>query len=117
VFLEAPTLQDLLELDIEAESMAIEEYSKQLSNIEDKSIKKIFERIIDDENSHLHIFKDLQKKVLETSKEFGENPILDENKIKIVSTLNTFLQKQYQTILETLYGVFCNKTQRYVFER
>ena len=109
VFLEAPTLQDLLKLDIEAESMAIEEYSKQLSNIEDKSIKKIFERIIDDENSHLHIFKDLQKKVLETSKEFGENPILDENKIKIVNILNTFLQKQYQTILETLYQSFVTR--------
>jgi hypothetical protein len=31
VFLEAPTLQDLLELDIEAESMGHREYSKQLS--------------------------------------------------------------------------------------
>jgi bacterioferritin len=109
VFLEAPTIKDILQLDIEAETMAIEEYSKQLSNIQDKSIKKLFERVIEDEKSHLHIFKDLQKKVVEISKGLGENNILDENMAKIVSILNKYLQKQYQTILDTLYQSFMTR--------
>ncbi|HEK25321.1 MAG TPA: ferritin-like domain-containing protein, partial [Hydrogenobaculum sp.] len=63
VFLEAPTIQDILELDIQAESMAIDEYSKQLKDIKDKDIVSMFERIIDDEKSHLHIFEDLKQKI------------------------------------------------------
>jgi len=109
VFLEAPTVKDILQLDIEAETMAIKEYSKQLSNIQDKSIKKLFERVIEDEKSHLHIFKDLQRKVVEISKGLGENDILDENMAKIVNILNKYLQKQYQTILDTLYQSFMTR--------
>jgi len=109
VFLEAPTIQDILQLDIEAENMAIEEYSKQLKNIEDKSIVRMFERIIDDEKSHLHIFKDLKQKIEEDRQKLGENPVLDQNKVKIVSILNRYLQREYQKILETLYQAFMTR--------
>ncbi len=106
VYLEAPNVTDLIQFDIEAEQMAIEEYGKQLKDIPDKRVQRVLERAIKDETSHLHIFQDLKEKVKENIAENGENYVLDENKLKIVHLLNQYLQKQYEKILESLYQSF-----------
>ncbi len=107
VYLEAPTKHELLNLNIEAERMAIDVYSKQLKDIKDENMERIFERIIEDETSHLHIFKDLQQKIKEDASESSQ--VLDDNKVKIAKYLNEYLQKQYQKILETLHQYFITR--------
>ncbi|EDP73503.1 ferritin-like domain-containing protein [Hydrogenivirga sp. 128-5-R1-1] len=109
VFLEAPNAVELLQFDIDAEKMAIDEYSRQLKDIPDKKVQRILERIINDESSHLHIFKGLQEKVKENISKKGKNTAVDENKLKIVKLLNIYLQKQYEKILESLYQSFITK--------
>jgi bacterioferritin len=109
VFLEAPDAVELLQFDIDAEKMAIDEYSRQLKDISDKKVQKILERVINDETSHLHIFKDLQEKVKEKISNEGESSVIDENKLKIVNILNIYLQKQYEKILESLYQSFVTR--------
>ena len=109
VFLEAPNAVELLQFDIDAEKMAIDEYSRQLKDIPDKKVQRILERIINDESSHLHIFKGLQEKVKEKILKKGKDTVVDENKLKIVKLLNIYLQKQYEKILESLYQSFITK--------
>lgn len=109
VFLEAPTIEELIGFDIEAEKMAIDVYEKQLKDIEDPKIKKILERVIQDESSHLHIFKALQEKIKENISQNNQSNYLDENKTKIVGILNKHIQKQYKAILESLYESFILK--------
>ncbi len=111
VFLEAQTKESLLSFDVEAEKMAINVYEKQLKDIKDTHIRKIFERVIQDESSHLHIFQALVEKLkenLSTNKEGGH---VDENKAKIAHILNSYLKKQYQKILESLYQSFMLKAK------
>ena len=109
VFLEAPNPVELLQFDIDAEKMAIDEYSRQLKDIQDRKVQRILERIINDESSHLHIFKGLQEKVKENISKKGKDTAVDENKLKIVKLLNVYLQKQYEKILESLYQSFITK--------
>ncbi len=109
VFLEAPSLKDLLQFDIEAEKMAIEEYEKQLKTISDKRVLKILERAIEDENSHLHIFQELYKYIESKSKSSEEEYKVDENKRMILKMLNKILNYQYERILETLYQSFITR--------
>lgn len=109
VFLEAPNPVELIQFDIDAEKMAIDEYSRQLKDIPDKKVQRILERAINDETSHLHIFEGLQEKVKEKIAKNGEGAVLDENKLKIVEILNIYLQKQYEKILETLYQSFITR--------
>ncbi len=108
VFLHAPTPSELLNLDVEAEKMAIEEYSKQYDDLKDESAKRILERVVNDENSHHHLFLELKEKL--TEKEIkGEPSPLDENRIKIVQMLNQTLERQYKLILENLYQSFITR--------
>ena len=109
VFLEAPNAVELLQFDIDAEKMAIDEYSRQLKDIPDKKVQRILERIINDESSHLHIYKGVQEKVKEKILKKGKDTVVDENKLKIVKLLNIYLQKQYEKILESLYQSFITK--------
>ncbi len=109
VFLEAPNAVELLQFDIDAEKMAIDEYSRQLKEISDKKVQRILERAINDETAHFKIFNDLQEKVKEKIAENGEKSVIDENKLKIVNLLNIYLQKQYEKILESLYQSFVTR--------
>ncbi len=107
VYLEAPDIPSLLQFDIDAEKMAIEEYEKQLKEISDRKIQRILERAIIDEEAHLEIFKDLKEKVKETS---SKKDIKTNQKEKeILLTLNNVLKKQYRGILETLYQSFISR--------
>ena len=108
VFLHAPTPAELLNLDVEAEQMAIEEYSKQYDDIKDEAARRILERVVNDESSHRHLFLELKEKL--TEKEIsGEGKALDENKLKIVQMLNEVLERQYKLILENLYQSFITR--------
>ncbi|MCX7760172.1 MAG: ferritin-like domain-containing protein [Hydrogenothermaceae bacterium] len=104
VFLNAPTYEDLIQLDIDAELMAIQEYKRQRDEITEESAKKILTRAIEDETAHSVIFKKMKENVKNIVKN-GSSEI-DENMAKVVQLLNTVLQKQYQKILEHLFQSF-----------
>jgi len=106
VFLEAPLPVELIQFNIDAEKMAIDEYERQLKDISNKKVQRIIERAINDETAHLHIFQKLQEKVKEHIANNGEASIIDENKMKIIQILNKYLHKQYEKILESLYQSF-----------
>lgn len=50
-------LKEMLNIDIENEETAIRNYQKSIELIEDKYIRKLLERIIEDEMLHIKIFK------------------------------------------------------------
>ncbi|GAB6072149.1 ferritin-like domain-containing protein [Venenivibrio stagnispumantis] len=104
VFLRAPTIEELIQFDIDAELMAIKEYSLQLKDISDESAKRILQRVIDDETAHSEIFKKMKENAKLLQKESSSQ--IDENRAKIVEILNNLLQKQYQKILEELFQSF-----------
>ena len=108
VFLEAPTPAELINFDIEAEKMAIEEYSKQMKKTKDKKINRILQRVIDDETAHMEIFSEIYKEIIDKKKEKREK-LIDENKLKIANLLNKALHEQYEKILETLYQSFITR--------
>lgn len=58
------TPQTMILADIRAESMAIEEYKKIISCIDNEQIVALVERIILDEELHLKIFRDLYCKLV-----------------------------------------------------
>lgn len=53
------SLQSALNENIRAEEGAIEEYQKAIANVENESLKRLFERIIEDEKLHIVIFKQM----------------------------------------------------------
>ncbi len=56
-------LKDMLDGNIRAESMAIESYKNAIMRVKNKSLKALFERIIEDEMRHLEIFKRIRDNV------------------------------------------------------
>lgn len=56
-------LKDMLENNIKAESIAIENYKMAINKVKNKSLKELFARIIEDENRHLEIFKRIRDNV------------------------------------------------------
>lgn len=54
------TLNDMLEINIISEEIAIDNYQKLINIIDDKYIKEILNRIILDEKIHLEIFKKIK---------------------------------------------------------
>jgi len=107
VFLHAPTLEELMQLNIDAELMAIKEYSNQLNDISDEPSKRILSRVINDETAHSQIFikmKENLKQLIKTSSSQAE-----QERMEIAQLLNTVLQKQYKKILEELYQSFITR--------
>jgi len=107
VFLHAPTLEELMQLNIDAELMAIKEYSNQLNDINDESSKRILSRVINDETAYSQIFmkmKENLKQLIKTSSSQAE-----QERMEIAQLLNTVLQKQYKKILEELYQSFITR--------
>ena len=56
-------LRDMLENNIRAESLAIENYQMAISKVKNQSLKDLFARIIEDEQRHLEIFKQIRDTV------------------------------------------------------
>ncbi len=107
VFLHAPSLEDLMQLNIDAELMAIKEYTNQLNDISDEASKRILTRVIDDETAHSKIFlkiKENLKNLIKTSSSQAEN-----ERMEIANLLNDIIQKQYKKILEELYQSFMTR--------
>jgi len=56
-------LIDMLENNIRAETMAIDNYLVAIDNVNNESLKRLFERIIEDERRHLEIFNRIKSSV------------------------------------------------------
>lgn len=56
-------LRDMLENNIRAESIAIENYEMAIQRVKNKSLKDLFGRFIEDERRHLEIFKRIRDNV------------------------------------------------------
>lgn len=56
-------LRDMLENNIRAESVAIENYQMAIKRVKNQSLKDLFARIIEDEERHLEIFKRIRDNV------------------------------------------------------
>ena len=57
-------LKDMLENDIRAETIAIENYEMAIKKVMNESLKDLFKRIIEDEKRHLEIFKRIRDSVV-----------------------------------------------------
>ena len=56
-------LKDMLENNIRAESVAIDNYKMAINKVKNQSLKDLFARIIEDEERHLEIFKRIRDNV------------------------------------------------------
>ena len=56
-------LREMLDNNIRAESLAIENYRMAIARVSNKSLKELFERIIEDETRHIEIFKAIRDRV------------------------------------------------------
>ena len=56
-------LSDMLDNNIQGESLAIENYKQAITRVDNKSLKELFARIIEDEKRHIEIFKRIKENV------------------------------------------------------
>ena len=56
-------LRDMLDNNIRAESVAIENYKMAINKVKNQSLKDLFNRIIEDEQRHLEVFKRIRDNV------------------------------------------------------
>ena len=56
-------LREMLDNNIRAETVAIENYNMAITRVKNQSLKDLFERIIEDEKRHLEIFKRIRDTV------------------------------------------------------
>lgn len=56
-------LSEMLESNIQAETIAIDNYNQAISLVENQSLKDLFSRIIEDENQHIQVFKKIRDSV------------------------------------------------------
>ena len=100
--------EEMLKNDVNAEEEAIKIYSSQLEIVKDDSVKKLLDRVINDEMRHRDEFSELleslkQKSIEEKTKSGELDP-------EIVAIMNKLLQKEYRLILDYLYHFFHSKT-------
>lgn len=56
-------LKDMLEGNIKGEQMAIQNYTQAISKVKNESLRRLLERILEDEERHLEIFKSVRNNV------------------------------------------------------
>ena len=56
-------LKEMLDNNINAEMMAIEQYRHAIDMVSNASLKNLFARIIEDENRHIEVFKEIRDSV------------------------------------------------------
>ncbi len=105
-----PDWASMIESDVNAEQFAIDVYTKQLEEIKDDSVKKLLERVINDEAQHRDEFSELLKVVKGMEFTEEEKKSADE---KTVQLINRLLQEEYRIILDYLYNFFHSKNCEY----
>lgn len=104
-----PDWASMLENDVDAEQLAIDTYTRQLEEVKDDSVKRLLERVINDESHHKLEFSELLQQV--KGMEVGEEKV--ETDRKAVELLNKLLQEEYRIILDYLYSFFHSKNWEY----
>lgn len=56
-------LREMLDSNIRAESIAIENYNMAINKVKNQSLKDLFQRIIEDEQRHIEVFKQIRDSV------------------------------------------------------
>ncbi len=105
-----PDWKSMLENNVNAEQFAIETYTRQLEEVKDDSVKKLLERVINDESRHKHEFSELLEAVAQREPSPEEHKQADE---KTAQLLNKLLKEEYRIILEYLYNFFHSKDCSY----
>jgi len=104
-----PDWASMLENDVDAERLAIDTYTRQLEEVKDDSVKRLLERVINDESHHKLEFSELLQQV--KGMEAGEERV--ETDRRAVELLNKLLQEEYRIILDYLYSFFHSKNWEY----
>ncbi|NPA32371.1 MAG: ferritin-like domain-containing protein, partial [Aquificae bacterium] len=94
---------EMLKNDVDAEEEAIRIYMRQLEEVKDDSVKRLLDRIINDEMRHKSEFEELLRGLKEEKGK--EKPAGKE-----VELLNELLQKEYKLVLDHLYHFFHSRT-------
>lgn len=109
IFINQSSIEDMLKANVNAEDMAINIYSSQISQFSDSSARKLMERVINDEGRHKLEFT----KLLEEIKDEESNSL---NDILIEKTTLETLQKlfddEYKSILSYLHRFFNTKNEQ-----
>ncbi len=100
--------EEMLRNDVDAEEEAIKIYTSQLELVKDDGVKKLLDRVINDEMRHREEFSDLLGvlKSGDTEREVKNVKVEPE----VVSLLNKLLKKEYRLILDYLYHFFHSRT-------
>ncbi len=104
------SLTSMLENDVNAEEHAIKVYSEQLEIIKDDSVKRLLERVINDESQHREEFAELLEEAKKLQIEEGEAQKVDKETVEL---LNKLLQEEYRIIIDYLYQFFHSKDCEY----
>jgi len=56
-------LSEILDSNIQGESLAIENYKQAINQVQNQSLKNLFTRIIEDEEQHIKVFKQIKNMV------------------------------------------------------
>lgn len=59
----ATKLSEMLDNNIQGESLAIENYKQAIARVDNESLKQLFARIIEDEEQHIKVFKKIRDSV------------------------------------------------------
>ncbi len=104
------SVSEMLQSDVDAEQHAIEVYSQQLELVKDDSVKRLLERVINDESQHREEFAELLEEAKHLKEEEGESVVPDEDTVKL---LNKMLKEEYRIIVDYLYQFFHSKDCNY----
>ena len=105
-----PDWASMIQNDVNAEQLAIEVYTRQLEEVKNDSIKKLLERVINDETEHKHEFEELLEQV--KNRQVSEEEKREANS-KTLELLNRLLQEEYRIILDYLKSFFHSKNCEY----
>lgn len=104
------SVAEMLQNNVFAERKAIEVYSSHLELAKDDSVKRLLERVINDEKEHAEEFEKMLSSAKENPPQMESSPVADESTVKI---LNEFLKEEYQLIINYLYQFFHAKNWEY----
>ncbi len=105
-----PDWISMIQNDVNAEQLAIDTYTKQLEEVKDDSVKRLLERVINDESQHKNEFEELLQEV--KTMEFTEEERKEADK-KTTELINKLIREEYRIILDYLKNFFHSKNCDY----